>query len=73
MLQSISKITALLITVFISGYIATGLVYSAVMADFKVEPDTVLYPGDIEVKPVPEDTFQTDQYKLYTVKNVQEQ
>lgn len=52
----------LLVVVYIAGYITTGIVYNKVLASIKFEPETVLYPGDLEAKPVPEDTIQTEQY-----------
>lgn len=70
--KSLSLI-ALLLFVYIAGYITTGIVYHKVMASIEFKQEPVAYPGDLTVKPVQEDSLQTDQYKLYTVKNVQEQ
>lgn len=62
MSKKIISFVLLLSVVYIVGYITTGIVYNKVLASIKFEPDTVLYPGDLEVKPVSEDTLQTDQY-----------
>lgn len=63
----------LLVVVYIAGYITTGIVYNKVMASIEFKPEATWYPWDLTVKPVLRDTYQTDQYKLYTTKNVQEQ
>lgn len=59
-----------LIAIFCMGLLFAHTIYTMAMKDFHVQNTGYT---EIEVKPVPEDSFQTDQAKLYQVKNVQEQ
>lgn len=60
------------IAIFTIGYLTTHLIVSRVMADLVVEP-TATYQV-LEVKPVPNEALQTDQYTpIQPAKQVQEQ